>query len=166
MDKTEFLNILREALNQEVSPSVIEQNIRYYDQYISSPSKEEEERKIEELGDPRLIARTIIESEKAAKEKGRNYSNQNSYGADYSTRQDQEEDPDWEQKWEQQNAGFQPRAFFTNLKWYHKLIAIIVVLVIFIIIAFLGRLMIGFVFTFGPILILLLLLGNLFRRRR
>ncbi len=165
MDKSEFLNILREALNQEVNPAVIEQNVRYYDQYISSPSKEEEERKIMELGDPRLLAKTIIEAEKAAREKSGFHGNQNSYEEGSSSQQNQDT-PDWEQRWEQQNSGFQPKILFANMKWYHKLIAVMVVLLIVVLLLFVGRLMVGFLFTFGPILIILLLLGNLFRRRR
>lgn len=35
MRKTEFLQELREALDGEVSASVIQSNISYYDQYIS-----------------------------------------------------------------------------------------------------------------------------------
>ena len=35
MRKTEFLQELREALDGEVSVSVIQSNISYYDQYIS-----------------------------------------------------------------------------------------------------------------------------------
>ncbi len=166
MDKAEFLNILRETLNQEVSPAVIEQNVRYYDQYIKSSSMEEEEHKIEELGDPRLIAKTIIETEKVAREKSGFHYNQGSTGSGSQRNQGQEQDQGWEQRWEQQNSGFQPKMFFANMKWYHKLIAVLVVLVILVIIVFVGRLMIGVLFTFGPILILLLLLGNLFRRRR
>ena len=166
MDKAEFLNLLKESLSQQVSPVVIEQNIRYYDQYINSMTKEEEAKKIEELGDPRLIARTIIESEKAAKEKGKNNGYQRSNGSEGTAYRTKEEDSDWEQKWEQQNSGSQQRAFFANLKWYHKLIAVLVVILVLIVIAILGRVVVGILFTFAPIIIILLLLGNLFRRRR
>lgn len=165
MSKSEFLNILRETLNQEVTPAVIEQNIRYYDQYINSTSKAEEEQRIKELGDPRLIAKTIIEAEKAAREKNGFHGYQNSYDKGSSSQQKQET-PDWEQRWEQQNSGFQPKLFFANLKWYHKLIAVLVVILIVVILLFVSRVLIGALITFAPILILLLLLGNLFRRRR
>lgn len=64
MEKKEFLDCLREYLSGEVSGPVIESNIRYYDSYISehSSSLEEERRCIEEIGNPRLIATTIITS--------------------------------------------------------------------------------------------------------
>ena len=38
MNKEEFLRRLRQALAGDVPPSVIEENIRYYDSYISGGS--------------------------------------------------------------------------------------------------------------------------------
>lgn len=60
MRKTEFLQELREALDGEVSASVIQSNISYYDQYISQEAAKgrREEEVIEEIGSPRLIAKT------------------------------------------------------------------------------------------------------------
>ena len=64
MRKTEFLQELREALDGEVSASVIQSNISYYDQYIRQEAAKgrREEEVIEEIGSPRLIAKTIIDS--------------------------------------------------------------------------------------------------------
>ena len=61
MRKTEFLQELREALDGEVSASVIQSNISYYDQYIRQEAAKgrREEEVIEEIGSPRLIAKTI-----------------------------------------------------------------------------------------------------------
>lgn len=72
MRKTEFLQELREALQGEVSAAVIQENVRYYDTYISqeTASGRREEDVIEEIGSPRLIARTIIDSNEAAGESG------------------------------------------------------------------------------------------------
>lgn len=68
MQKTEFLQELREALQGEVSPNVIQENLSYYDTYISGEAAKgrTEEEVIEEIGGPRLIARTIIDSSDAA----------------------------------------------------------------------------------------------------
>ena len=73
MRKTEFLQELREALDGEVSVSVIQSNISYYDQYISQEAAKgrREEEVIEEIGSPRLIAKTIIDSSEGAGETGR-----------------------------------------------------------------------------------------------
>ncbi|HJC48631.1 MAG TPA: DUF1700 domain-containing protein [Candidatus Lachnoclostridium pullistercoris] len=63
MNRDEFLRTLREALAGEVSPNIIEENIRYYDAYITDEVQKgrSEEAVIEELGGPRVIARTIID---------------------------------------------------------------------------------------------------------
>lgn len=68
MRKAEFLKELQEALAGEVSSAVIRENLNYYDQYISqeTASGRGEEEVLEELGSPRLIARTIIDSSEAA----------------------------------------------------------------------------------------------------
>lgn len=61
MRKEEFLQTLRRALTGDVPPGVVEENIRYYDGYISEEVRKgrSEEEVIKEIGDPRLIARTI-----------------------------------------------------------------------------------------------------------
>ena len=61
MRKEEFLQTLRRALTGDVPPGVVEENIRYYDGYIADEVRKgrNEEEVIQEIGDPRLIARTI-----------------------------------------------------------------------------------------------------------
>lgn len=68
MRKAEFLQELRETLAGEVPASVIQENIAYYDSYIAGQiaSGRSEEAVLEEIGSPRLIARTIIDSQEAA----------------------------------------------------------------------------------------------------
>ena len=69
MNKEEFLAELREALADDVPAETINENIRYYDDYISSKGgKEEQEKEISNIGEPRLIARTIIEGYKMSNE--------------------------------------------------------------------------------------------------
>ena len=69
MSKEEFLAELREALVDDVPIEKINENIKYYDEYISSKGgKEEQEKEISNIGDPRLIARTIIEGYKMSNE--------------------------------------------------------------------------------------------------
>ena len=69
MRKTEFLQELREALDGEVSASVIQSNISYYDQYISQEAAKgrSEEEVIEEIGSPRLIAKAARAPGRAAR---------------------------------------------------------------------------------------------------
>ena len=121
MRKTEFLQELREALDGEVSASVIQSNISYYDQYISQEAAKgrREEEVIEEIGSPRLIAKTIIDSSEGAGETGQGGSytsgdsagsgrTASSYNGGFSERDD---------------SGLPPNFHYIDLnKWYWKVI--------------------------------------------
>lgn len=63
MNKEEFLQRMQETLNGEVSNAVIIENISYYKNYIENEiSNGKTEREVlDMLGDPRLLAKTIIE---------------------------------------------------------------------------------------------------------
>ncbi len=62
MTKQDFLDRLRMALNGRVSPSLVEENVVYYEDYINTQIRlgKSEAMVMEALGDPRLIAKTII----------------------------------------------------------------------------------------------------------
>ncbi len=79
MRKEEFLQTLRRALTGDVPPGVVEENIRYYDSYITEEVRKgrTEEEVTGEIGDPRLIARTIEDTTDGAGE-GR-YQTEGSY---------------------------------------------------------------------------------------
>lgn len=64
MEREEFLRGLTEALSGEVPAQVIQDNLRYYRDYIDSEvgKGRSESQVMEELGSPRLIARTIIDA--------------------------------------------------------------------------------------------------------
>ena len=64
MSKAEFLDGLRRALSATGSSSLIEENLAYYNNYIDAEiSKGRSEAEVlEELGDPRLIARSIMDA--------------------------------------------------------------------------------------------------------
>lgn len=64
MSRTEFLQELKKELEGRVPYSVIQENIRYYDSYISDETAKgyTEEEVIESLGGPRIIARTIVDA--------------------------------------------------------------------------------------------------------
>ena len=74
MTKEEFIKELRESLYTEITSIEIENNVRYYNEYIDNQllSGKTIDQVMEELGDPRLIARTIIETSKLGKT---NYNN-------------------------------------------------------------------------------------------
>ncbi len=65
MNKQEFVDRLRSSLSGKISPSLVEENARYYEEYINTQIRlgEQEEKVLEKLGDPRLIARSIVAAE-------------------------------------------------------------------------------------------------------
>lgn len=64
MNKAEFLQGLKEELEGRVPYSIIQENLRYYDSYISGETAKgaSEEEVIRELGGPKIIARTIVDA--------------------------------------------------------------------------------------------------------
>lgn len=63
MTKREFLETLGKILNRELSEAEVQDNLRYYENYIrqETANGKTEEQVLSELGDPRLIARTILQ---------------------------------------------------------------------------------------------------------
>ena len=70
MVKAQFMKQLEEALNGQVPSAVVYDNIKYCNNYISNEIQKgrTESEIMEELGNPRLIARTIIDLYKSQNE--------------------------------------------------------------------------------------------------
>lgn len=68
MDRTEFLERLQRALSGGVNSSQVMENVRYYRDYIDMEIRKgkSEEEVLGSLGDPRLLAKSIIEANKRA----------------------------------------------------------------------------------------------------
>ena len=64
MNRLEFLQGLKAELEGRVPHSIIQENLRYYDSYISDEAAkgQAEEDVIESLGGPKIIARTIVDA--------------------------------------------------------------------------------------------------------
>lgn len=64
MEKQEFLDNLRLALRGRVTPEVMTDTMNYYEEYINTELRlgKHPDEVMEALGDPRLIARTIVET--------------------------------------------------------------------------------------------------------
>ena len=64
MSRQEFIDRLRASLNSSLAPSMVAEHVRYYEDYIRSEMQQgkSEESVLASLGDPRLIARTIIQT--------------------------------------------------------------------------------------------------------
>lgn len=64
MTKREFLESLRLALNGKVTSGQLTENLDYYEEYINTEIRKgrQEPEVLAGLGDPRLIARTIVQT--------------------------------------------------------------------------------------------------------
>ncbi len=67
MGKTEFIDQLRKSLSGSLGSSTVNENIRYYQEYIELQIREgeSEQEVISRLGDPRLLAKSIIEASRS-----------------------------------------------------------------------------------------------------
>ena len=130
MNKGEFLEGLHNSLSGEVPPSVVQENLRYYDEYIRTEIQKgrSEADVMAELGDPRLIARTIIDTTPGGGEGAfESYTGQSYTGP---TGRYQEE------RRQQEPAGGRRQSvhYYDLSKWYWKLLGILLVVGIFFLI--------------------------------
>lgn len=68
MDRAEFIDRLQRALSGGVNSSQVGEHVRYYREYIDKEIRKgrSEEEVLGSLGDPRLLAKSIIEANKRA----------------------------------------------------------------------------------------------------
>lgn len=101
MSREEFLTELRRTLQGKVSQQTINENIQYYEDYILAESHKgkTEAEVIAGLGDPRLLAKSIIDAENAVAKNTTDRKNKaeqwkkpgQSYGTDWQNRTSEEE---------------------------------------------------------------------------
>lgn len=140
MKKNEFIKNLVVALEGNVTKSEIASQMAYYNDYVDSEIRKgrTEEEIIESLGDPRLIAKTIIDT---SQDTAGNYVYESEEPASSST-----------------------KSFKIN-SWYTKLIMALIVLAVIIIVVVIGGL-IGFVLLkFAIPIIIIILFLSMFRKR-
>ena len=99
MSTQEFLKILQQNLENKLSKQQIDAQVEYYRQYIREEirSGRSEADVLGELGDPRMIARTVVDGA----EEGSYHSNQTEYSEVYQngyTDEFSEERPAWQSK--------------------------------------------------------------------
>ena len=65
MERTEFIETLKNQLSGQMAEARIDAHVRYYQDYIQSRvrSGSTEQEVLEQLGDPRMIAKTLIDTE-------------------------------------------------------------------------------------------------------
>lgn len=83
MDREEFIEKLQRALAGGLSSGQVAENVRYYQEYIDSEVRRgrSETEIMNQLGDPRLLAKSIIEANKRA---GASYGSNQEYDEEVS----------------------------------------------------------------------------------
>lgn len=156
MTKTEFLEELRDSLQGEVPAGVIQENQVYYDNYITQELTRgrSEDDIIGELGGPRIIARTIIDSSEAAEAAGEGqgnggyYTNTSTAGGGAST-------------------GVPPASGKAGSgRWFSKMLIIVIVLfILFFVFSLVGGIF-SLMFRYAGPLIIIWLVYSLFKGMR
>ena len=115
MNRTEFLDTLRSQLSGQMHEGKVAAHVRYYEDYIQSQvrSGRDEQQVLAELGDPRLIARTLLDTDVD--------DGQADY-AEYSTYSDETEDT--------QSSGGKHAHVWRFDTWYSKLLGVVGLLII------------------------------------
>ena len=88
MDRKEFLDILRGQFAGNMQEGKAAAHVRYYEDYIQSQVRggRPEREVLEELGDPRLIAKTLIDTDDGSAQE--DYGEYSSYGSSYGSKMD------------------------------------------------------------------------------
>lgn len=115
MERGEFLEILRNQLAGQMHEGKAAAHVRYYEDYIQSQvrSGRSEEDVLTELGDPRLIAKTLLDTDTDAGEE--NYEEYSTYS-----------DSSCGTGCGQQNTGVKRTHKLDLSTWYGKLIVIVI----------------------------------------
>ena len=150
MNREEFLRGLENALSGNVPPSVVRDNLRYYDDYIRSERQKgrSESDIMDELGDPRLIAKTLIDTDNGSAQE--DYGEYSSYGSSYGSKMDPPPQP--EKKW---------KKVLDLSTWHGKAIVIVAAAVAIILLV----LLIGAVLPFFIILAIILYFLSWLKKR-
>lgn len=135
MNKTEFIEKLQHALAGGLNSSQVAENVRYYQEYIDTEMRKgrREDEVMSQLGDPRLLAKSIIEANKRAG---------TSYG---SNRQYDEEVADDTREWKREDDKSTGRRIVLP-GWLVMLIVTVIVLLVIGVVTYT-------LFYFAPVII-------------
>lgn len=162
MTREEFLSQLRLTLQGKVSSDKVQENINYYNDYIIEETRKgkSEPEVLEMLGDPGLLAKTII----AADDAGR-HPRDTIYDTDNGMSYSSKDGRDTEGASFGYSGGGRMHMLQMN-KWWQKLLLILaVVMIIFLVVAVVTGLIRIFAPIVVPIIIIMLVVRVLGRRR-
>lgn len=150
MNRQEFLEILKSQLAGQMQEGKAAAHIRYYEDYIQSQVRggRPEREVLEELGDPRLIAKTLIDTDDGSTQE--DYGKYSSYGSSYGSEMDPPPQP--EKKW---------KKVLDLSTWHGKAIVIVAAIVAIILLI----LVIGAVLPFFIILAIILYFLSWLKKR-
>ena len=161
MTREEFITQLRLTLQGKVSSEKVQENISYYNEYINGEMQKgkSEAEVLQLLGDPALLAKTIIAADDAGKHQ-------------QSTIYDVDEDGHTSKKEKRdQTSGFGYSGggkvhMFRMDKWWHKLLLILMVIMILL---FVVAVVTGLIRIFAPFvlpIVVIIFVVRIFSRRR
>ena len=173
MTRYEFLERLRTALHGEMPDQAVQEQIRFYEGYISSEiaSGKSEEEVLAGLGDARLIARTILETWQS-KDTDLEYhgeAQQETYEEDGSRSFHQDDSRGFRQD-DGSFFGMNGKVYRLD-KWYLKLIPIALILLVlgFVFTLFFGMMKLAIMILTSPffwgVILVITVLGWFSRRR-
>ena len=147
MTRAEFLEQLRSALQGNVQEHVVQENVAYYNQYISEELQKgkTEEEVLQMLGDPWILAKTIIAASDGTDEEIVYESGHKSY---YS-------EPEQEDSYVRQNV----HVFGIDTWWKKLLLILFIVMIVVLVVAIVS----GIVSFLAPVLIPLLIVMIIIR---
>lgn len=167
MSKSEFLKILKESLEGSLDTNEIYSQLNYYEKYINDEINKgnAEEEVINQLGDPRLLAKTIKQVNQNDSDviNSDNYSYNDYSNDDYNNYQNSND------TYSTNNS--RPFFYTSNNFTVGCIILMLVILIVLIgLLQFFGRLVVGTLelATYSPILFLFIVIGiyYLFKSRR
>lgn len=149
MTKHEFIIKLQEALENDLDVSAVRENVNYYSGYIDDEMRKgrSEEEVLDELGDPWVIAQSVIDmsgQKKVTEDDGSRYRNA-------------------ERASERQQSSYNVHSY-TFGSWWQKLLLILGIIgIVLIVVAVIGGIISLVMPIVAPVLVLILLL-NFIRR--
>lgn len=149
MTRAEFLSKLQDALSAELDAGAVERNVRYYDEYISDEIKsgKSERDVLDSLGDPWVIARSIIDAP------GNMYQNESVFETVQHEKQGKS------------HADRGAKIFFFD-KWWHKALLILVMIFILIVVVSVITGLLAIAARVALPVIMVLLIVNFVRKHR
>ena len=145
MNRTEFLDTLRSQLSGQMHEGKVAAHVRYYEDYIQSQvrSGRNEQDVLAELGDPRLIARTLLDTD---------VDNGQLDYEEYSTYSDDSRNP--------QGFGEKKVHVWRFDTWYSKLLGVVLLLIIIFLLLHILVAIIPFFAVLAVILFIVSLIKN------